>query len=314
MKHKRISQKVFSCQYCTLDNKFALNKLDSAFCECCGKADTETHELIKAEIKQAFAKRAVAEAKKAEAGRKNKKAQKDDHPKDAKVRIAYLPDPVKYPAGKKPGSSVEDRIGASKMQFDYITTQDLKNGILTRDRFDVLCLPGGYAPNYYNEFGVVGRKAVKDFVAAGGGYVGICAGAYFGSHCGCGIGLIDCEVVDIEHWNRGSTKKCELEYTEEAQSVLKSEEATGTTKVAYNCGPMLKAGKKALALRKFVTELRGKCGTYPKTMAGSAETVIGEHGRGRVVLISAHAETMDNLGAPHRMFRQMFRYAAGILE
>jgi hypothetical protein len=62
-----------------------------------------------------------------------------------------------------------------------------------------------------------------------------------------------------------------------------------------------------------VSELRGKADKLPKGMKGAAECVAGKYGDGRVVLISAHHETSANLG-PHGMFRQLFRYAAGILD
>ena len=47
--------------------------------------------------------------------------------------------------------------------------------------------------------------------------MGLCAGAYVGSNWG--LGLIDVDVVDIDHWNRGKGK-CKLQFTHNAEEML----------------------------------------------------------------------------------------------
>ncbi len=54
---------------------------------------------------------------------------------------------------------------------------DIKKGCLTN--FDVLYWPGGHYPAYWDEMGLAGKLAVQEFVQNGGGYLGICAGAYY---------------------------------------------------------------------------------------------------------------------------------------
>ena len=57
---------------------------------------------------------------------------------------------------------------------------------------------GGFAPNFYNELNYSGHEAIQNFVMCGGGFVGICAGAYFGAgNSNCGIRLIDVDTFDI---------------------------------------------------------------------------------------------------------------------
>jgi hypothetical protein len=46
------------------------------------------------------------------------------------------------------------------------------------DRFDVLIFPGGRGHRQAAALGDEGRRAVQDFVRAGGGFVGICAGGF----------------------------------------------------------------------------------------------------------------------------------------
>jgi glutamine amidotransferase-like uncharacterized protein len=72
---------------------------------------------------------------------------------------------------------------------------------------------GGFAPKFYNALDNPGHEAIQTFVACGGGFVGICAGAYYGAgNSNCGIRLIDVDTFDINQWNRGSTNNCELVY------------------------------------------------------------------------------------------------------
>jgi len=48
---------------------------------------------------------------------------------------------------------------------------------------DASCFPGGYAVTYTEYFAPdeldAGRNAIRDFISNGGGYIGLCAGAFF---------------------------------------------------------------------------------------------------------------------------------------
>lgn len=99
------------------------------------------------------------------------------------------------------------------MTFKYITVKDLLAGVLKKENYSILCLPGGYACNWYDDqkgFGNVGEAYIKEFVFSGGGFVGICAGAYIGSKWG--LGLIDVSIRDEGHWNRGKGR-CNISFT-----------------------------------------------------------------------------------------------------
>src|SRR5262249_17017320 len=48
-------------------------------------------------------------------------------------------------------------------------------------RFDVLIFPGGRAHKQAAALGENARRAVKEFIRSGGGYVGICAGGFLAS-------------------------------------------------------------------------------------------------------------------------------------
>ena len=219
------------------------------------------------------------------------------------MKVAYLPDPVKVDS--KPGyppPSVRDRLEREGgFTFEQITVRDLLGGCLSAKGFTVLCLPGGYAPNYDDQLGARGARVIRKFVEGGGGFVGLCAGAYYGSTWG--IGLLPVEVMDIEHWARGKGA-CTLVVTPAGQAALG---VSGDMVVRYNNGPLLgilDAGDVS-ALMLFESEFRGRKGRYPRLMKDSPAVVYGRCGKGGVVLVSPHVEDAES-PAGVQAFRRFF--------
>jgi glutamine amidotransferase-like uncharacterized protein len=77
-----------------------------------------------------------------------------------------------------------ESVQAAEQMFQwmgYITervgAQDIKNGAL--DNFRLLCVPGGNMYSYAEDLSSVGVENIRSFVRVGGGYLGICGGAYF---------------------------------------------------------------------------------------------------------------------------------------
>jgi glutamine amidotransferase-like uncharacterized protein len=61
--------------------------------------------------------------------------------------------------------------------FTTVRGQDIRDGCL--DDYDVLIWPGGHYPAYWGEVGLDGKAEIQEFVSGGGGYLGVCAGAYY---------------------------------------------------------------------------------------------------------------------------------------
>lgn len=61
-----------------------------------------------------------------------------------------------------------------------IRSKDIANNVL--DSIDVVVFPGGLASDTYKCLTEKGRKKINEFVFNGGGYIGICAGAYLGRY------------------------------------------------------------------------------------------------------------------------------------
>jgi gamma-glutamylcyclotransferase (GGCT)/AIG2-like uncharacterized protein YtfP/glutamine amidotransferase-like uncharacterized protein len=245
---------------------------------------------------------------------------------DAEIRIAYWRDPVKVRKERKkyermgkdpPKTAVLSRLeNEGNFEVVHFETEDILNGRLRNEDFDILLVPGGYADNYMEALGGYegeGAEEIKEFVGRGGSYVGICAGAYVG--CNFGLELVDVDVVDLEHWNRGMSQRCWLEYSEEGQKIM-----TGTVDRVNSClvryanGPLLSINEtsNAIALAIFRSDFAKKKSMKKGIMKDSPAIVVSDSTKarkGRVVLISPHPEDGEPWTKSH--FRNLFRWAAG---
>jgi len=222
---------------------------------------------------------------------------------DALIRIAYMPDPVKelkevgYPSPAM-AQCLRDESG---MAFDRISVEDLLQGCLQRGHYSILCVPGGFAPNTEYHLGSQGAQLIKDFVADGGGFVGVCAGAFLGSSLG--FDLLPVQVHDYLQWERGDGP-CALQFTAAGRHLL----GTGSSPLTarYTNGPIFQINdpKVAFCLANFETEFWGKPVQHP--MKGTPAVVCGAHGKGLVVLVSPHLEdSIDK--ATRAIFCNLFR-------
>lgn len=67
--------------------------------------------------------------------------------------------------------------------FSYrsLTAEDILLGKLEDEGVRLLIMPGGESWEYLKELGDEGAERIRHFVSTGGGYMGICAGAFYGT-------------------------------------------------------------------------------------------------------------------------------------
>jgi glutamine amidotransferase-like uncharacterized protein len=204
------------------------------------------------------------------------------------IRIAIFAD-----AGvTKAGVIQVERSLPEPQGFDTkpITAKQIRGGAL-KD-FDVLIHGGGSASKQGETLGEDGRKAVKKFVDGGGGFIGICAGAYLASaQYKWSLGVLDAKVIDGAHWARGQGDVT-LRLTSAGEKALQPEKETCT--IHFENGPLLGPGKKDdiedyEPLATFETEMR-KNDAPPGIMKGTTAIARGKFGKGRVVCFSPHPE------------------------
>lgn len=210
----------------------------------------------------------------------------------APLRIALYDDAGAGPSVEAAAKALADQPDVS---VERIKVTDIRAGRL--DGYDVLIQPGGSGGGQGRALGEDGRERVRRFVKAGGGYVGICAGAYLASsQYSWSLGVLDAKVVDSQHWARG-TGKVELAVTAEGQSIL----GLGETPVVihYENGPLLApAGDPEVPayrpLATFASEI-AENGAPKGVMPGTTAIAAGRFGKGRVLCFSPHPEKTEGL-------------------
>ena len=187
-----------------------------------------------------------------------------------------------------------------------IGAADVRDGSLAQ--FDVAIFPGGSMRGQARALQPTGRDAVRDYVRSGGGYVGICAGAYLASNnYDVSLRILDADVIDRKHWARGRGS-VPIEFT--AQALAQFEVPRSEHPVLYVNGPIYaRSEDPELPDFEVLAHYRGevhKDGVPGGVMPGTPAIVVGSFGDGRVVCSSAHPEQTDGLGP---LVRQLIRAA-----
>jgi N-formylglutamate amidohydrolase/glutamine amidotransferase-like uncharacterized protein len=187
-------------------------------------------------------------------------------------------------------------------QFDGVAVQNLKADDIRAGKLadiDVLIHPGGSGSKQGKHLGEVGREEIRDFLREGGGFIGICAGAYLASaDYDWSLDVLDAKVLDRKHWARGNGT-VQIELSDTGKRLLRTDEEQ--LSIYYGQGPLLApAGDPDIAdyetVAIFKTEI-AKNGAPKGVMKGTTAIAQGEFGRGRVVCFSPHPEKTEGLEA-----------------
>lgn len=96
-------------------------------------------------------------------------------------------------------------MSSAKLSYSVINAKDILNGVLQKDIYDLLVMPGGKSWIYLDSLGEKGAESIRQFVANGGSYFGTCAGAFYATarrtdsqrdNEPYGIGLLDGTAYD----------------------------------------------------------------------------------------------------------------------
>ena len=218
-----------------------------------------------------------------------------------------------YDAGGTGGQGVPavNRIlGGEGMRVVPIGAEEIAAGSL--DEFDVAVFPGGSGSKQAAAIGSQGRERVRQFLERGGGYLGICAGAYLcTSGFDWGLKVLDAKTVS-PRWQRGAGM-LEMELTPAGRDVLGDHPAP--LEVRYHNGPVItRAEVEAVpdyeVWAYYRTEV-AKNDTPAGVMIDSPAIAAGRFGQGRILFVSPHPEQTPGLeGLVHRGVR----WAAGKAE
>ncbi len=214
---------------------------------------------------------------------------------DTPVRVAV------FQAKEGVGPSSENILVALEEPGDLgfhitrITAKEIRAGKLAD--IDVLVHPGGSGGKQGRGLEEEGREAVRQFVHQGGGYLGVCAGAYLATNdYSWSLNLIDAKVVDRKHWARGSGT-VKVRFSPEGSAFFNYDD--DEMSLDYGQGPLLARREwddpevpdyESLAI--YSTEIAKK-GAPKGIMVGNSAVVRAAYGSGRVFVISPHPEKTD---------------------
>jgi cytosolic carboxypeptidase protein 6 len=196
--------------------------------------------------------------------------------------------------GKGPPNIMNYFADKPAARVTEVEPAEIRAGILRQ--YDVVIFAGGSASKQAETIGEEGRKEVRNFIENGGGYIGICAGAYLAaSGFSWGLELLDARTVSPK-WRRG-VGDVKMELTEAGRRILG--DLRGEQDVWYANGPILEPAELPEiedyeVLAWFRTELADN-DTPPGIMVGSPAILSGALGKGRVVCFSPHPEQTKGL-------------------
>lgn len=213
-----------------------------------------------------------------------------------------LPEPIGVSVYAGAGASDKSRTALAavlsqqpRLQLRDITADEIRQGKLAATK--VLIQPGGSGSAQGQSLGPDGRRQIREFVQRGGGYVGICAGAYLATcDYDWSLRLLDAKVVDREHWNRGFGN-VDISLTPRGLELFGINR--NRLSIYYHQGPLLAPAENPDipdydGLAKFETEIV-KNGAPQGVMLGQTAIATGVFDQGRVACFSPHPERTTGL-------------------
>ena len=156
---------------------------------------------------------------------------------------------------------------------EILSAENVRSQPDSLSRFDVLIFPGGRAHKQADALGENARRAVKDFIRSGGGYVGICAGGFLASaQYDWSLGLVNTRTltgdrempgVGIRSMADRGPGTVQIELTAEGQSIFGDRSAP--MDISFSGGPVFLGPKRddlppMIPLAHYSTEA---CQLYP---------------------------------------------------
>jgi glutamine amidotransferase-like uncharacterized protein len=195
------------------------------------------------------------------------------------------------------------RILDNEPSFSWqpITAQQIRDGEI--GRFDVIIFAGGSGTEMWQNLESDGRKHVRNFIKNGGGYLGICAGAFLASTGKTGLGLINADVVTGQVYITGFgyvdaavrvADDVDLELTDFGCQLFDKSAQKILPSIPYRGGPIFKQAHRDY-LPEFITLATFKTETaihdfQRNTMINSPAIIVAQYGNGAASAISPHLE------------------------
>jgi len=189
-------------------------------------------------------------------------------------------------------SATQNMIEWTGYRVTRVGAHAINDGVL--DAYDALCVPGGNMYEYAEDISAAGKDNIQGFIERGGGYIGICGGAYFaaaevvwrgdqlpmtplGLFSGRAVGPIK-EIFLYPEYGM-----CQINLLDSEHPITQSE--PDSIWVLYYWGPAFNPAPDALVDVLGVYDIGGR----PAMLAF-------DYGRGRVFLSGVHPEIEEDCG------------------
>ena len=233
------------------------------------------------------------------------------------IRVAIFTDPD---AGSTSANCIQATLGILSTNSGFIpstiTGASIRAGALTN--YDVVMFPGGSGAGQAGALQQAGCQKVEQFVAAGGGYVGTCAGAFLpvlgytlgGNASTEWLNIVDAEIIDLEHWGRG-TGLAEVHIVNRTHPIVAGFSEYITAE--YFNGPLLGPGGSPaipdyVEIAVYVSDIHDNAPAG--IMPGTTSMTTSTYQLGRCVLFSFHPELTAGL---EQLDVRAVKWAAGEL-
>ncbi len=195
---------------------------------------------------------------------------------------------------------------APDMVLHHLGPADMTRTVLRR--FHVVVFPGGGGSKQAAAIGAGGARSVREFVKGGGGYLGVCGGAFLASaHYSWSLELIDTKVLtgarEVEGkgkkqmWYRGKASTVKMQLTAEGKRLF--EGIPEHVEIKFQNGPIVSPKHRpGLPPYTVLAHFRSEKVLYEPqrgTMVNTPAIVSGPFHRGRVMSISPHPEAAEAL-------------------
>ena len=198
------------------------------------------------------------------------------------------------------GSTLLERVideTTLDIQVVPVCPEDIRDGAL--DKTAGVMFPGGSGKAIAKALHPEGVAKVRDFVAGGRGYFGVCAGAYLAAS-----GLADYTgMIPLKHtqpWAKGKGM-VKLDLTPEGIALLGTEFSQIDTR--YNCGPVFadvpapSGDHPITVLARFASPATDSKGVTHDEMVGTPAVLSTTWQKGRVMICSPHPESHTEFNA-----------------
>ncbi|MBN1771165.1 MAG: hypothetical protein JXB32_07900 [Deltaproteobacteria bacterium] len=172
--------------------------------------------------------------------------------------------------------------GDDRFEVREVSPEAIRRGALAERR--VAFFSGGIGSVQGGELGPEGRRIVREFVREGGGYVGICAGAYLaiqGPPQYHHLAIVAARNWSEDAWRRGT-----------AMLEVAPVGGGGPLRLFYANGPVFRRDEREglaswTALATYVDDRYCEsCGTHAGELPGTPAILAASYGAGRIVLFS----------------------------